>query len=304
MVADELEPVVLGFGEGVCFAGVLLQNPVAEVAAHRFGEGSEGFIESGDAADEGDEGGELADGSGAVGEFVEGGVGLPNLERGEVGGFGLEGGEHFVDLGEGEFLSALGLLVKDGEGGELVFVLGEEGLEVLWSLGVSSGGVPTGSEEDVDGGGVDGLQVGLAGLHEVGDGGSGEGRDRFGDELLLGLFAGGVAGVGVGGQSGVGEGERFDGVAVDGLEEVFGELLEGNASDLFGEGGFLLLSEEAVDASEAACEGGDGIGVAEPLAHDEGHGEVLEGDAGLGDGWAAGGLEGLGDPDGVDDDIA
>lgn len=107
-----------------------------------------------------------------------------------------------------------------------------------------------------------------------------------------------------GGQSGVGEGERFDGVAVDGLEEVFGELLEGHASDLFGEGGFLLLSEEAVDASEAACEGGDGIGVAEPLAHDEGHGEVLEGDAGLGDGRAAGGLEGLGDPDGVDDDIA
>ena len=56
MVTDEFEPVVLGFGEGVFFAGVLLENPVAEVSADGFAEWSECVIESGDAADEGDEG--------------------------------------------------------------------------------------------------------------------------------------------------------------------------------------------------------------------------------------------------------
>ena len=63
-----------------------------------------------------------------------------------------------------------------------------------------------------------------------------------------------------------------------------------------------LGPELAVDAGEASGEGGDGVGVAG--AHDDLHGEVLEGDVGPGDGRAAGGLERLGDADGIDQDVA
>ena len=99
----------------------------------------------------------------------------------------------------------------------------------------------------------------------------------------------------------LGEGLLFDGVAVDGVEEIFHELTERDAAHLLGDGVFLQRGEFLVDTGKAAGEGGNGVGIAR--THDDLHGEVFEGDGGPGDGRAAGGLEGFGDADGVDDDV-
>lgn len=232
VVADELEPGGLGVGEGL--AGVLLENPVAVVAAHGFGEGGQFPIDAAGAADEGDEGGEFADGRGRGGQAVEPGVGVPDVERGKLRGVGLEQVEHFLDLREGEFLASPGLVVVDGQRDELVLVIAQPALEILLVLRrIGGAGVPAGAEQHVDGVVVDGLQVLFAGLDDVGDERAGERLDGGGDELLLGLFTGAVAGVGARGLAGEFEGALFDGLAVDGGEEVFGQGGERGSAGLF-----------------------------------------------------------------------
>jgi len=47
--------------------------------------------------------------------------------------------------------------------------------------------------------------------------------------------------------------------------------------------------------------GTDGVGIAD--THHNAHGEVFERDGRFGNEWGAGGLDGFGDPDGVDDDV-
>ena len=78
--------------------------------------------------------------------------------------------EDHADLGEGDFLTALGLVVVNGEGGQFVLVFAQVGLEVLGVLrGVGGAAVPSSSEEDIDGVVIDGLEVLFAGLDDVGD---------------------------------------------------------------------------------------------------------------------------------------
>ena len=181
VIADEFEPGDLCGLEGL--TGVLAENPVAVVTANGVGEGGELFVDAAGAADEGDKGSEFADRGGLGIESVKGGVGLPDLERGEVRGLGFQVIEDFRDLGKGDFLTALGLVVVNGEGGQFVLVVAEVGLEVL--LVLRGGGccrVPACAEEDVDGVGIDGLEVFLTGLDNVGDEGAGKRDFGFGDE--------------------------------------------------------------------------------------------------------------------------
>ena len=63
----------------------------------------------------------------------------------------------------------------------------------------------------------------------------------------------------------------------------------------------LLVVELLVEPREAAGERADGVLVAH--AHHHAHREVLERHGGLGDERLAGGLERLGDADGIDDDV-
>lgn len=121
--------------------------------------------------------------------------------------------EDLADLGESDFLSALGLVVANGEGNQLVLVLVEVGLQVRTVLRrVGGTGVPHGTEEDVDG-----LEVLFAHLEDVGDELPGQGFDRFGDELLLGLLAGVITGVCVFLLPGELERALFDGLLIDGV---------------------------------------------------------------------------------------
>ena len=204
---------------------------------------------------------------------------------------------------ERDFLAALRLLIEDGEGVEPVLMLAAESFEFGNEGGgaLAGIGIPLGADEGVLGIEVDGLEIGGAGLDDEFHGGAGERRGGGGDELLLGLFPGEVAGFGAGLLAGEFEGLLLDGLAVDGVEKVSNELVDGRAAEFFGDGLFLLLREHALDAGEASGEGGDGIGIGGP--HDDFHREVLEGHGGLGDGRAAGGLERLGDAYGIDDDI-
>ena len=99
--------------------------------------------------------------------------------------------EFIALLGEGDFLAALGLLVEEGEGIELVLVVFAKGLE----LGDEGGGafagigVPLGADELVEGVLVDGLEVRGAGLDDEVDDGSGERFRGSGDEFVAGLAA-------------------------------------------------------------------------------------------------------------------
>jgi hypothetical protein len=215
----------------------------------------------------------------------------------------FEDGEHALDLGEGDFLATLGLLVEERDGIEPVLMLEAEGFEVgdEGRRALAGVGIPPGTDELVLGGDVDGLEIGGAGLDDVFHSGTGEWSGGGGDKLLLGLFAGEVAGVGAGLLAGEFEGFLLDGLAVDGVEKIFDERADGGAAEFFRDGVFLLWGEHALDAGEASGEGGDGVGIGG--THDDFHGEILEGNGGLSDGRAAGGLEGLGDADGIDDDV-
>ena len=119
---------------------------------------------------------------------------------------------------------------------------------------------------------------------------------------MLGLFPGVIAGIGAFRLADEFKGLLLDFFAIDGGEEILGELIERGASGLFLDLGFLLGGEVAIDAGEASGEGGDGVGIAGP--HDDLHGEVFKSDVGLGDGRATGGLEGLGNANGIDEDVA
>ena len=77
-------------------AGVVLHDPVLEVAAHGVVEGGEVGIHAADAADEGDQGGQFADRLRAL-VVVQLAVGLPDAERGEFGLVGLELVQHLAD---------------------------------------------------------------------------------------------------------------------------------------------------------------------------------------------------------------
>lgn len=75
--------------------------------------GGEFCVDAADAADEGDERGQLGERRGGVWQLVEAGVGVPDAERSEARGIGLDGRENLLDLGRGDFLAALGLLVVE-----------------------------------------------------------------------------------------------------------------------------------------------------------------------------------------------
>lgn len=221
MVADELEPGGLLGVEGV--AGVGAEDPVAVVAAHGVGEGRELLVEAAGAAEEGDEGRQFREGPGVGGDGVEAGVGIPHAEGREARSVLLERGEHVLDLGEGDQRAALRLGVVDREGVEPVAVLAAEGRKILGEgggagLGI---GIPLGADEFVLRVVVDGLQVGGAGLDDGGDDGAGERGAGGGDELLLGLFAVGVAGIGAGRLAGEREGLLLDGLAVMAWKRAF-----------------------------------------------------------------------------------
>ena len=166
VVADELEEGGLGFVEGL--ASVLLENPVAVVTADGGVEGREGFINAAGAANEGDQRGQLGERLGIFRQGIEPGVGFPNAERREARGCLLEGGEYAFDLVEGDLLTALRLLIEDGEGVEPVLMLAAESFE----LGDEGGGalagigIPLGADEGVLGVEVDGLEIGGAGLDD------------------------------------------------------------------------------------------------------------------------------------------
>jgi len=301
VVADHLQPSGLGFIKRL--AGILAENPVAVVAADGGVEGREGFIEAGGAADEGDEGSQLGERAGVFRQGIEAGVSFPDAERCEFGRVDLNGGEDFLDLGEGHFLAALGLLVVDREGGELILVLFQKGGEVgSHDVGVFAGiSIPLGAKQDIERVVVDGLEIGGAGLDDEIDGGSGERLGGGCDEFLLGSLAGKGAGFGAFLLAVEFEGFFLNGIAVNGGEEVFDDGVERNATCLFCDLFLLLRGELALDAGEAAGERGDCVGIIG--THDNLHSKILEGDGGLGDERGASGFKRLGDADGIDDDV-
>ena len=77
--------------------------------------------------------------------------------------------------------------------------------------------------------------------------------------------------------------------------------LSGHAAGCVGDPRLLLVIKLLVEAREATGERADRVLVAR--AHHHAHGEVLERDRRLGDQRLAGGLEGFGDADGIDDHV-
>ena len=250
MLGDHAEPGHLLFGELGRVAGVAFEDPLLEPLADESAGVGEAFVEPHDAAQERYECDELVlgCGAGALFELVEG---RPDAGGGECGAIGLQAVEHLADHAVGQLAKAVGLVVVDAQGCDLVLVGFNVGPEVGDDfLGVCDRlGVPLGGEERVRVLGVDDLLEGLAGvLDEVAD----LGRERSGDlagEAFLGGFE--LLGRRVGrlGHVVFVAGGILDDIGIVGAQEAGGELFEALAGDL-GELGPLGLGEQGVQTGK------------------------------------------------------
>ncbi len=141
-----------------------------------------------------------------------------------------------------------------------------------------AGGVarPFGGEQRVEVVVVDGLLVVAADGVEQLDQRAGEDVRGLRHQLVAGGVHRGVVGFGL---AGGGAGGGLDPVAVDGVEEVAHDVRQRLAGGVL-DARLLLGAELLVEPGEAGGERGDAVVVAD--AHHHAHGEVAEGDGGLG----------------------
>ena len=279
-----------------------VHDPGLEVAAHGLVVRGQRLVDTAGAANQRHQSGKVAGWLLSL-VVVEQRVCLPNPQGREYWLVGLQFVEDGADHGEGEFPAAVRLTVEDGQrfdpvavGFQVLPEVPDQGLRVLLSVAR-----PFGALHGVQAVVIYRLFLGAANrvdqLDQVAGEYPGSVRGQSGSRTIHGAGRGFVVlrrGVDLAGLG-------IDAVGVDGRQEIAGDGGERNAAGPLPDALPLGVVELAVEPRQAPGQGTERIFVAG--AHHDAHCQVLERDAGLADEWPAGGLEGLGDADRIDDHV-